>query len=101
MKEMMKKIEVMMVKKEEIGGKEVKVIKMVEMNEDAMKYVELGSSDKVKEVIKGKIKESKVFGLYDVDDLWYKWDEFMRTWRKERMKLMRERKKEMSELEVE
>lgn len=89
-----KSVEVMMVKKEEVNGKEVKVIKMMELKEDVKDYLEVGSSDKVKEIVKDKIRNSKVFGSFDVDELWYKWDGFLKEWRKRRMKLMKERKEE-------
>lgn len=81
---MMKNVEVMMVKKEEVNGKMVKVIKMVEMNENVDDYVKYGSSDKVKLEVKNKIKSSGMFGDYDVDDLWYKWDDFLKSWRMRR-----------------
>ena len=90
----MKNVEVMMVKCEELEGKVVKSIKMVEMKEDVMDYVELGSSEKVKEEIKKKLREEKVFGGYDVEDLWYKWDDFMKEWRRERSKLVKKMKEE-------
>lgn len=81
---MMKNVEVMMVKKEEVNGKMVKVIKMVEMNENVDDYVKYGSADKVKAEVKNKIKTSGMFGDYDVDELWYKWDGFLKSWRMKR-----------------
>lgn len=90
----MMNVEVMMVKKEEVDGKMVKVIKMMDMNENVMDYIEVGSSDKVKEMIKDKIRISRVFGGFDVDELWYKWDGFLKEWRKRRLKLIKKRKEE-------
>ena len=92
-----KNVEVMMVKSEEVNGKMVRVIKMLELNEDVMDYVECGSSDKVKEAIKAKIRQSKVFGNFDVEKLWYKWDEFIKDWRKEHLKFVKEQKEKEEE----
>lgn len=57
-----KSVEVMMVKKEVVNGKEVKRIKMLELNEN-------------------------------VDDLWYKWDEFINCWKKRRKEYVEKLKK--------
>lgn len=84
-----KNVEVMMVRKEVVNGKEVKRIKMVEMNENVDEYVRYGSSDKVKEIIKNKIRVNKLFDDYNVDDLWYKWDEFLSCWRKRRKEIIK------------
>lgn len=81
---MMKNVEVMMVKKEEVNGKMVKVIKMVEMNENVDDYVKFSSADKVKVEVKNKIRTSGMFGNYNVDELWYKWDDFLKLWRMRR-----------------
>lgn len=75
-------VEVMMVKKEVVNGKEVKRIKMVEMDENVDDYVKFCSSDKVKDEVKNKIRLSRVFDECDVNDLWYKWDEFLNCWKK-------------------
>ena len=80
----MKNVEVMMVKKEEVNGKMVKVIKMVELNENVDDYVKYGSVEKVKVEVKNKIRVSGMFGDYDVDELWYKWDGFLKLWRMRR-----------------
>lgn len=81
---MMKNVEVMMVKKEEVNGKMTKVIKMATLNEDVDNYVKFGSADKVKIEVKKKLRGSGLFGEYNVDDLWYKWDDFLKCWRMKR-----------------
>lgn len=81
---MMKNVEVMMVKKEEVNGKMTKVIKMATLNEDVDNYVKFGSADKVKIEVKKKLRVSGLFGEYNVDDLWYKWDDFLKCWRMKR-----------------
>lgn len=47
-----------------------------------------------KEVVNGKeVKRIKVFGDYDVNDLWYKWDEFINCWKKRRKEYVEKLKK--------
>jgi len=57
---------------------------MLDLNEDVMEYLKYGSSEKVKSVIKEKIHREKVFGSYDVEKLWYKWEAFLDEWKKRR-----------------
>lgn len=82
-----------MVRKEEVDGKVIKRMKMVELNESVKDYVELGSSGKVKEKIVEKVLKSGVFGNCDEKDLWWRMDEFLEEWKKMRSVVVKKRMK--------
>jgi len=100
-KDVVKGVGVLMVRKEEVDGKVVKRMKMVELNESVKEYVELGSSGKVKENILNKVLESGVFGRCDEKDLWWRMDEFMDEWKKMRCIVVKKKMKLKKEWMIE
>lgn len=92
-KDVVKGVGVMMVRKEEVDGKVIKRMKMVELNENVKDYVELGSCGKVKDVLKDKVLKSGVFGNCDEKDLWWKMEEFLEEWKKMRSLIVKKKMK--------
>lgn len=98
-KDVEKKVGVLMVRKEMINGKEVKRMKMMEWNENVKDYVELGSSGSVIEELKNEVLKKGVFGKSEEKDLWWRMDEFVEEWKKMRSKVMKEKMRLKKEFE--
>lgn len=83
---MKKKIEVMGIM--ENGAKNMR--RMMSFELEVSDYVQVGSAEKVRDMIRKYVRETKIMNGYSPDRLTYLWDDFFAAWKEERAAAQKE-----------